>query len=77
VRYLYIAQASNAEARTRLQLANDRQSLRDDQLKQCDEIADEVARMLTGLIKYLSRCDLKDRRQGIRQSAGQPTKNEG
>ena len=63
-RYLFISKASNAEARTRLLLASDKGYITSDEFAYCNEIADEVARMTTGLIKYLVRSDRRDRGLG-------------
>ena len=54
-RYLFISKASTAEARTRLLLACDKGYITSQEFDSCNEIADEVARMTTGLIKYLVR----------------------
>jgi four helix bundle protein len=69
-RYLFISKASNAEARTRLLLACDKGYITSDEFAACNEIADEVARMTTGLIKYLVTSDRRDRGLG----PGQRTK---
>ena len=64
-KYLFTAKASAAEARTRLQIARNRDYMTDDQLKTCTDLGDEVARMMTGLIKYLLRSDRKTRGLGL------------
>ena len=63
-RYLFISKASNAEARTRLLLACDKGHITSEEFAACNEIADEVARMTTGLIKYLVKSDRRDRGLG-------------
>jgi four helix bundle protein len=63
-RYLFISKASNAEARTRLLLACDKGYITSEEFASCNEIADEVARMTTGLIKYLVQSDRRDRGLG-------------
>jgi four helix bundle protein len=63
-RYLYISKASNAEARTRLLLAHNRRYISADAFDACTRLSDEVARMLTGLIKYLARSDRRNRHLG-------------
>jgi four helix bundle protein len=68
-RFLYISKASNAEARTRLLLACDRGYITDTELAACNEVSDEVARMTTGLIKYLVKSDRRDRGLGPDQRA--------
>jgi four helix bundle protein len=66
-RDLFISKASNAEARTRLLLACDRGYITSDEFAAHKEISEEVARMITGLIKYLLRSDRRDRGLGPRQ----------
>jgi four helix bundle protein len=77
VRYLYISQSSNAELRTRLQVACDRRLISDEQFTRGEQLASEVARMITGLIKYLSNCNRKNRRQGRPRDNSQGTDNSG
>ena len=60
-RYRFISKASNAEARTRLLPACDKGYITSEEFDSCNGIADEVARMTTGLIKYLVRSDRRDR----------------
>ncbi len=71
-RFLYISKASNAEARTRLLLACDRGYITDTELAACNEVSDEVARMTTGLIKYLVKSDRRDRGLGPDQRTRTP-----
>jgi four helix bundle protein len=65
-RYLYISKASTAEARTRLSVAENRSYITDNEFKARDALGDEVARMTTGLIKYLIKSDRRDRGLGSR-----------
>jgi four helix bundle protein len=65
-RYLYISKASTAEARTRLSLAENRSYITDTEFKARDALGDEVARMTTGLIKYIIKSDRRDRGLGSR-----------
>ena len=67
-RYLYISKASTAEVRTRLLLACDRGYITDREFAACNELGDEVARMTTGLIKYLVKSDRRDR--GLGRTSG-------
>jgi four helix bundle protein len=67
-KYLYISKTSNAEARTRLKIARDRGYITQEQCTSADNIADEVARMITGLIKYLLQSDRRDRGIGHRST---------
>jgi four helix bundle protein len=66
-RYLFISKASNAEARTRLLVACDRGYLTAEEFASRSAISDEVARMITGLIKYLLKSDRRDRGLGPRE----------
>ena len=63
-RYLFISKASNAEARTRLLLACGRGYITADEFASGSAISDEIARMITGLIKYLLKSDRRDRGLG-------------
>jgi four helix bundle protein len=65
-RYLYISKASTAEAWTRLSLAENRSYITDNEFKARDALGDEVARITTGLIKYLIKSDRRDRGLGSR-----------
>lgn len=64
VKYLYTSKASNAEARTRLLIACNRRYLSGEEFRTCDRLSDEIARMLTGLIKYLVKSDRRNRGRG-------------
>jgi four helix bundle protein len=59
--YLYIAKGSVAEVVTRLKSAQRRGCLTAEECAQCATAGDEIGRMLGGWIKYLARCDWKDR----------------
>jgi four helix bundle protein len=63
--YLVHAKASNAEIRTRLGFARERRYITDAELSTSDQLADEIARMLTGLIEYLRRSNLRNRGLGL------------
>jgi four helix bundle protein len=63
--YLYTALSSNGEVRARLRLALRRRYITDRQFRTADDLADEIARMATGLIKYLRRSDRRDRGLGL------------
>ena len=68
VRYLYTAKASTAEVRTRLKRAGDRGYISPSEFAARDALGEEVARLASGLIKYLSRSDRKNR--GVRLTTG-------
>jgi four helix bundle protein len=59
--YLYIAKGSVAEVVTRLKSAQRRGCLTAEECAQCAATGDEIGRMLGGWIKYLARCNWKDR----------------
>jgi len=59
--FLCMAKGSVAEAVTRLKSAQRRGWLTAEECNQCAAMADEIGRMLGGWIKYLARCDWKDR----------------
>jgi four helix bundle protein len=59
--YLYIAKGSVAEVVTRLKSAQRRGYLTADECAKQTATGDEIGRMLGGWIKYLARCDWKDR----------------
>jgi len=65
-RYLYISKGSTREVRTRLALALERHLISVEQQRQADELGDEVARLTTGLIKYLAKSNRTNRGQGPR-----------
>jgi four helix bundle protein len=65
-RYLFTSKASNAEARKRLRIARDRHYITPEEFDRRNAIGDEVARLTTGLIKYLIRSDRRDRGLGPR-----------
>ncbi|NCO64489.1 MAG: four helix bundle protein [Flavobacteriales bacterium] len=57
IRFLYIAQASCSEVKSMLYLANRLNYLQDAITKQCIEDANEIGRIIRGLIKSLSTND--------------------
>jgi four helix bundle protein len=59
--FLYMAKGSVAEVVTRLKSAQRRGWLTAEECNQCAAMGDEIGRMLGGWIKYLARCDWKDR----------------
>ena len=63
-KYLYTSKASNGEARARLLLARNRRYITAAEFDTCNRLADEVARMLSGFIKYLMKSDRRDRGLG-------------
>jgi len=60
-RYLYIARGSGHEVRSHVAVAHGRQYLSDDEAVDLHNKYEEIARMLTGLIKYLRASDRKHR----------------
>ena len=66
-KYLYTAKASTAEVRKRLLMACHRGYITEEEFTSRNELGDEVARMTTGLIKYLVKSDRKDRGLGPEQ----------
>jgi four helix bundle protein len=61
VRYLFIARGSAHEVRSHVEVAHGRLHLSDDEATDLHHKYEEVARMLTGLIKYLRASDRKQR----------------
>jgi four helix bundle protein len=61
VRYLFIARGSAHEVRAHVEVAHGRLHLSDDEAADLHHKHQEVARMLTGLIKYLRASDRKQR----------------
>jgi four helix bundle protein len=59
--YLYTSKGSVAEVLARLKGAERRRWLTPAEYSQCAALGDEIQRMLGGWIKYLKRCDWKDR----------------
>src|SRR5690242_13473061 len=59
--YLYTSKGSTAEVITRLQSACRRGWITREELAPLEGTGDEIGRMLGGWIKYLARCDFKDR----------------
>jgi four helix bundle protein len=65
-KYLFTAKASTAEARARLRICCRRKYITEAELAAGNAIGDEVAKLATGLIKYLLRSDRRDRGLGAR-----------
>jgi four helix bundle protein len=63
-RYLYTSKGSTAEVRSRLSLALERRRISREEFARLDGLGDEVARIITGLIKYLVKSDRRDRGLG-------------
>ena len=61
-RYLYIARGSCAEVRAHLAVAQVRGHVTVDVADSMGKDAEQIGRMLTGLIKYLQQSDRKQRR---------------
>jgi four helix bundle protein len=62
VRYLFIARGSCYEVRSHLEVAHGRQYLSGEEATDLSARYEEIARMLTGLIKYLRASDRTQRR---------------
>jgi four helix bundle protein len=60
-RYLFIARGSSYEIRTHLVVATSRNFLNEAERKELTRRYEEIAKMLTGLIKHLRRSDRRDR----------------
>ena len=60
-RYLFIARGSAHEVRSHIAVANGRQYVSDEEAADLQNKYEEIARMLTGLIKYLRACDRRER----------------
>jgi four helix bundle protein len=60
-KFLYTAKGSVAEVIARLRRAQRSGLIGADECSRCVAMGDEVARMLGDWIKYLARCDWKDR----------------
>ena len=60
-KYVYTSKGSAAEAVGRLRSGARRRWLTQQELAQCAKMGEEIQRMLGGWIKYLARCDWKDR----------------
>ena len=65
-KYLFTAKASIAEAVVRLQGAARRGWISPEESARVTAMGDEIGRMLAGWIKYLARCNYKDRGRAIR-----------
>ena len=59
--YLYRSKGSVAEVISRLKTAQRRGWIPQDACDRCVALGEEIGRMLGGWIKYLARCDWKDR----------------
>ena len=75
-KYLFTSKASIAEVRKRLLVACHRGHITKEEYTAHNELGDEVARMTTGLIKYLIRSDREDRGLGLNQSPKRAAKPE-
>ena len=71
-KYLFTSKASTAEVRKRMLMACHHGYITQDEYAACNELGDEVARMTTGLIKYLIKSDRKDRGLGRPQASTRP-----
>jgi four helix bundle protein len=61
VRYLFIARGSAHEMRALMTMARDRDYVGTTDLTELTEKYEEIARMLTGLIRYLKASDRRER----------------
>jgi len=66
--YLFVAKASAAEVLARLEAAQRKGWLTPAELAECKSLGEELQRILGGWIKYLTRCDWKDRGKHSRRS---------
>jgi four helix bundle protein len=64
--YLYRSKASAAEVRARLLIAWRRRYIDPTEYAKCSALGIELGKMLAGFIKYLRRCDRKNRGLGDR-----------
>jgi len=62
-KYLYDSRGSTREIRTQLEIAAGRKYLTNGEKDRLAEVYEEIAKMLTGLIKHLNRADWKQRRR--------------
>jgi four helix bundle protein len=65
-RYLFVAKSSNGEVPARLLIAHKRKYITAEEWTVRKDLSDEVARMITGLIKYLMNSDRRNRGLGRR-----------
>ena len=72
--YLFKSKGSTAEARTQLRLAWNRDYITEQEYHARNNIGDELAAMLTGLIKYLIKSDRRDRGLGPRHPRNAPSR---
>jgi four helix bundle protein len=59
--FLYTSKGSVAEVVSRLKSAKRRGWITEEECSTCTSLGEEIGRMLGGWIKYLARCDWKDR----------------
>ena len=71
-KYLFTSKGSTAEVRKRMLMACHHGYITQDEYAACNALGDEVARMTTGLIKYLIKSDRKDRGLGRPQPSTRP-----
>ncbi|MDQ1640162.1 MAG: hypothetical protein QOF62_3501 [Pyrinomonadaceae bacterium] len=62
VQFLSIAKGSCGEARAQLYVALDQEYISDAQFRSISEMAIEISRMLSGLIKYLKQSEMAGRK---------------
>ena len=62
--FLFTSKGSTAESRKRLAIGLARRYITADEFKTADAAGDEVARLLTGLIKYFRKSERRDRGLG-------------
>jgi four helix bundle protein len=60
-RYLFIARGSSQEVRAHLTVAHSRKCIDEEELNEFTRKYEEIAKMLTGLIKHLRAIDCKQR----------------
>jgi four helix bundle protein len=68
-KYLFDAKGSAAEVLIRLETARRKGFITSDEFTRCKTMGDELLPMLGGWIKYLARCDWKDRGRRRRASS--------
>ena len=77
-KHLYVSKGSTAEVRAQLELARRRHYITAEEQQEPDSLADELARMLTGLIKHLLREQRRDRGLGrTSHNSGNPGRTRG
>jgi four helix bundle protein len=75
--YLYTSKSSTGEIRARLKLSLERHYLSEEEFKRPYALAEEVARLATGLIKYLLRSNRRGRGLNLRPPRGRTTPKSG